>query len=35
VMLLHDWLRAHRRSIFIFMLCVVGAVTVVNGVGKI
>jgi Sap, sulfolipid-1-addressing protein len=35
VMLLHDWLRAHRRSIFIFMLCLVGAITVMNGVGRI
>jgi hypothetical protein len=35
VMLLHDWLRAHRRSIFIFMLCLVGTITVMNGVGRI
>ena len=35
VMRLHDWLRAHRRQIFIVILGVVGVFTLVSGVGKI
>jgi hypothetical protein len=34
VMQLHDWLRAHRRQIFVLMLCVVGVFMVANGLGR-
>lgn len=35
VMVLHDWLRAHRRPIFLCVVGVVGVFMVVSGVGKI
>jgi hypothetical protein len=35
VMRLHDWLRAHRGQVFIIVLGVVGALALVNGLGKI
>ena len=34
-MRLHDWLRAHRRPIFAFILGVVGVFMVANGVGRV
>lgn len=35
VMQLHDWLRAHRRPIFVLVLSVVGLSMVLNGLGKV
>ncbi|MCW2652476.1 MAG: hypothetical protein QOE41_4473 [Mycobacterium sp.] len=35
VMPVHGWLRAHRRAVFTFVLCVVGLFMVTSGVGRI